>query len=268
MTENPCRETCARRRIARTLGLLLAALLSHQALAQTGPRPPCGMEPDPPYAELDKPPNVKFWGTSDRSRAWRPPVCTAWAETGYSTLIATSARFRYTSGADGLLRRIGAISALSGMRYWSTTHKQWRTLIESAHALTGAQPGARRQNFVLDELTDGSTHFYEQADNMSGTAIYQLRLAEVSADRLVLEVENVSAMNRFFVTLFHPGEVQSIYYLDRESDNVWRYYSLVRIGRNANSMAVGHPSSSINRAVAFYRWFVGIPTDREPPAAR
>ena len=28
------------------------------------------------------------------------------------------------------------------------------------------------------------------------------------------------------------------------------------------------PASSINRAVAFYRHFVGIPTDQEPPAAR
>jgi hypothetical protein len=111
-------------------------------------------------------------------------------------------------------------------------------------------------------------HFFEQVDNLSGAAIYQMHIAEASADRLVLKVENVSVMSRFFVTLFHPGEVQSIYFLDRESDSVWRYYSLVRTGRNASWLATGHPSSSINRAVAFYRSFVGIPTDREPPAAR
>jgi hypothetical protein len=238
------------------------------ALAQSGPRPPCGMEPDPPYAELDNPPIVKFWDTSDLSRGWRPPACTGWAETGYSTLITTGARFRYTPGAEGLLRHIGAISELAGMRYWSTTHKQWRTLIVSAHALTDPQPGHRRQDFVPDELRDGSVHFFEQVDNLSGTAIYQMHIAEASANRLVFEVENVSVMSRYYVTLFHPGEVQSIYYLERESDDVWRYYSLVRTGRNASWLATGHPSSSINRAVAFYRAFVGIPTDREPPAAR
>jgi hypothetical protein len=270
MTEDPCRETCTRVWTARGLWLLFPIFLFGQALAlaQSGPRPPCGMEPDPPYSGLDNPPIVKFWDASDLGRSWRPPACTGWAENGYSTLIATGARFRYMSGADGLLRHAGAISELAGMRYWSTTHKQWQTLISSAHALTDTQPTRQREDFAPDELRDGSVHFYEQVDNMSGTAVYQIHVAEVSADRLVFEVQNVSVMSRFFVTLFHPGDVQSIYYLDRESDGVWRYYSLVRTGRNASWLATGHPSSSINRAVAFYRSFVGIPTDREPPAAR
>ena len=110
----------------------------------------------------------------------------------------------------------------------------------------------------------------EQADNLSGAAIYRMHIAEVSADRLVFDVENVSIMRYFFLTLYHPGEMQSIYFLDRESDNVWRYYGIARIGRNASRLATGpgHASSSINRAVAFYRSLVGIPTDQEPPAAR
>jgi hypothetical protein len=226
------------------------------------------MEPDPPYPALGSPPIVKFWDISGLSREWRPPSCTGWTEIGFSTLITTGARFRYASGTEGLLRHIGAISGLSGMRYWSTTHKQWQTLIVSAHALTDPQPNHRRPDFTPDELRDGSVHFFEQVDNLAGTAVYQMHIAEVSPDRLVFEDENVSVMSRFFVTLFHAGEVQSIYYLDRESDNVWRYYSLVRTGRNASWLTIGHPSSSINRAVAFYRSLVGIPTDQEPPAAR
>jgi hypothetical protein len=238
------------------------------ALAQSGPRPPCGMEPDPPYSELDSPPIVKFWNESDLSRDWIPPACTGWSENGFSTLMTTGARFRYAAGTEGLLRQIGAISELAGMHYWSTTHKQWQTLIVSAHALTDSPSGHRRGDFVPDELKDGRVLYFEQVDNLSGTAIYQMHVKEASSDRLVFEVENISVMSRFFVTLFHPGEVQSIYYLDRESDNVWRYYSLVRTGRNASWLATGHPSSSINRAVAFYRSLVGIPTDQEPPAAR
>jgi hypothetical protein len=270
MNEHPSTETLTRARTGRGIAFLFAIMLFCQAqgYAQSSPRPPCGMEPDPPYAELDSPAIVKFWDVSDLSRDWRPPGCTGWTETGFSTLITTGARFRYTSGAEGLLRHIGAISELAGMRYWSTTHKQWRTLIESAHALTGPQQNHRRQDFVPDELRDGSLHFFEQVDNLAGTAVYQIHIAEDSADRLVFEVENVSVMSRFFVTLFHPGEMQSIYYLDRESDNVWRYYSLVRTGRNASWLTMGHPSSSINRAVAFYRSLAGIPTDQEPPAAR
>ena len=236
--------------------------------AQLRPLPPCGSEPVPPYPGLDDSPIVKFWSESDFGRDWRPPVCTGWVDAGFSTLITAVARFRYTAGVEGLLHHIGAISELAGMRYWSTTHKQWQTLIVNAHALTGPQPSHRRQDFTLDELKEGKALYLEQVDNLSGTAIYRMHIAEASTDRLVFDVENVSTMRYFFVTLFNPGEMQSIYFLDRESDNVWRYYSIVRTGRNASRLATGHEASSINRAVAFYRSLVGIPTDQEPPAAR
>jgi len=94
--------------------------------AQTGPQPPCGMDPVPPYPGLDSSPTVTFWSESVFGRDWKPPACTGWSEVGFSSLITTVARFRYTSGAEGLLRRIGAVSELEGMRYWSTTHKQCR----------------------------------------------------------------------------------------------------------------------------------------------
>jgi hypothetical protein len=59
-----------------------------------------------------------------------------------------------------------------------------------------------------------------------------------------------------------------MYFLDRESDKVWRYYSIVRTGKNANGLIAGNGSSSVNRAVAFYRYLVGIPATQEPPGAR
>jgi hypothetical protein len=62
--------------------------------------------------------------------------------------------------------------------------------------------------------------------------------------------------------------MQSVYFMERESPGVWRYYSIVRTGKNANSLTIGHEASSINRAVAFYRYLAGIATDKEPPAAR
>jgi hypothetical protein len=250
--------------------LALSAMLLCQAhgYAQSGPRPPCGMDAVPAYPGLDNSPGVKFWSEADFGREWRPPACTGWTEAGFSTLITTVARFRYTAGAEGLLRRIGGISELAGMRYWSTTHQQWQTLIVSAYALTAPPPGRRRQDFTPDEMRGGKDLYLEQADNLSGTATYRMRVAEASADRIVFDVENVSVMRYLFLTLFDPGEMQSIYFLDRESDNVWRYYGIARTGRSASRLATGHASSSINRAVAFYRSLAGIPTDQEPPAAR
>ena len=167
-----------------------------------------------------------------------------------------------------MLRHIGAISELAGMRYWSTTHKRWQTLIVNAHAVAGSPPSRQREDFTPEEMKSGTVLYFEQVDNLSGTATYRLRVAEASAGRLVFNIENVSSMRYLLVTLFHPGEMQSVYFLDRESDNVWRYYSIVRTGRGASRLAAGHENSSINRAVAFYRFLAGIPTDQEPPAAR
>jgi len=167
-----------------------------------------------------------------------------------------------------LLRHIGAISELAGMRYWSTTHKQWQILIVDAYALTGDQSSRRREDFTPDEMKEGDVLYFEQVDNLSGNAVYRMHIAEVSANRLVFDVENVTTVRYLFITLFHPGEIQSTYFLDRESQNVWRYYSIVRTGTGANRLLTGNESSAVNRAFAYYRQMVGIPTDREPPAAR
>jgi len=236
--------------------------------ARLGPQPPCGKEPIPPYPGLDDSAVVKSWSKSDFGRDWRPPACTGWAAAGFTTLVTTVARFRHTSKAEGLLRHIGAISELAGIRYWSTTHKRWQTLIVDAYALTGLQRGQRRKDFTPDEMKDGKDLYFEQTDNLSGKAIYRMHIAEASADRLVFDVENVSTMHHLLIPILHPGEMQSIYFLDRESDNVWRYYSIVRTGKDANGLITGNEASSINRAVAFYRHLAGIPTDQEPPAAR
>ena len=236
--------------------------------SQLGPQPPCGNEPIPPYPGLDDLAIVKSWSKSDFGRDWKPPACTGWTEVGFTTLVTIAARLPHTSEAGGLLRHIGAISELAGTRYWSTTHKQWQTLIVNAYALTGSQSGQRREDFTSDEMKEGKVLYFEQVDNLSGKAIYRMHIVEASADRLVFDVENVSTMRYFFIPILHPGELQSMYFLDRESDNVWRYYSIVRTGKNANGLIAGNESSSVNRAVAFYRHLVGIPTAQEPPGAR
>jgi hypothetical protein len=242
-------------------------LCQAHSYAQLGPQPPCGTEPVPAYPGLDEPAIVKLWNKSDLGRDWRPPACTGWSAVGFATLVTIAARFRQTSEAEGLLRHIGAISKLAGIRYWSTTHKQWQTLIVDAYALTALQHGQRREDFTPEEMKEGRVLYFQQVDNLVGKAIYRMHIAEASSDRLVFDVENASTIRYLLITLFHPGEMQSIYFLDRESENVWRYYSMVRTGRNANGLT-GNESSSINRAVAFYRSLVGIPTGQEPPAAR
>jgi hypothetical protein len=234
---------------------------------ELGPQPPCGQEPYPPYPRLNDSAIVKSWGDSGFGRDWRPPACTGWTEAGFTTLVTAVARFRFASGAEGLLRRLGAISEFAGVRYWSTTRKRWRTLVVEAYALTASQPGQRRKDFTPEEMKEGNILHFEQVDNLSGKAIYRMHIAKASVDRLVVEVENVSTMRYRFIPILGPGEMQSIYFLDRESDDVWRYYGIVRTTKSANRLLAGNESSAVNRAAAFYRYLVGIPTDQEPPAA-
>lgn len=270
MNTNRRHETLGRTWVWRLAPFVMLAMLLCQTLvlAQTGPQPPCGKETVPPYPGLDNSAIVKSWSKSDFGLDWSPPACTGWATIGFTTLVSTSARFRNASETEGLLRHIGAVSELAGMRYWSTTQKQWQTLIVDAYALTDSKSGQRRADFTPDEMKEGAVLYYEQVDNRSGKEVYRMQIDEVSADRLIIDIRNVSTISYYFIPLFRPGEMQSIYFLDRESEDVWRFYSIVRTGKNASRLVTGNESSAINRAVAFYRYMVGIPTGQEPPAAR
>jgi hypothetical protein len=235
---------------------------------ELGPQPPCGVKPVPDYPPLGDLAIVKSWSRSDFGNYWKPPECIHWAEDGFTSLITITARFPYASGADALLRHIGAISELAGLRYWSTTHKQWRTLVLDAYSVKSLQFAQRRQDFAPAELKEGKIQYFEQVDNVSGKGLYQLQMTEVSSNRIIFSIENVSTIRYHFIPIFHPESLQSIYFLECESDHVWRYYSIFRITKNVNHLIAGSEASAVNRAVAFYRYFVGIPTTQEPPSDR
>ena len=249
--------------------IVLAAILCGEASsrADTLPQPPCGSATFPPYPDLENSPAVMAWDRAASGRDWTPPACTGWTDPGFTTLVVAVARFRHSSGAEGLLRRIGAISGLSGIRYWSTTRKRWQTLIIDAHALSDPTGDSRREDFSPGEMAEGKSLYFQQEDNLSGKAIYRMRVRNASPDRLVVDSENTGAVRFLRMSVFRPGGMQTITFLDRESQDVWRYYSILRTNKDASRLAAGSEASSINRAVAFYRYLAGIPTDKEPPAS-
>jgi len=110
--------------------------------------------------------------------------------------------------------------------------------------VTSAQATQRRSDFTLRRTSSRaacSTSF--SRINLSGKAVFRLHIAEANSDRLVFDVANVTLMRYLLLPLFHPGEMQSVYYLDRESDDIWRYYSMARTGKNASSLTTGHEAS-------------------------
>ncbi len=258
------------RRLSGVVPLIVfAAILCGEVSSSSdvGPQPPCGNPTFPPYPDLEHSPAVRAWNRAELGRNWTPPVCTGWTDSGFTTLVVTVAHFRYVSGVEGLLRRIGAISELAGIRYWSTTHKRWQTFIMSAYALSDADGDRRREDFSPGEMTGGKSLYFQQEDNLSGKVIYRMRIRSASPDRLVFDTENTGTVHYLLMPIFRPGGIQSITFLDHESQDVWRYYSIMRTSKNASLLAAGSEASSINRAVAFYRYLAGIPTDNEPPAS-
>jgi hypothetical protein len=266
-------EETMRYRLSRTLawaGLVFWLALAQAQGADDAPRAPCAATPLPAYAEPGVAPNVRAWGSSSKlAREWVAPACIGWTTPGFDVLVAVSGSFRYDGEIDALLARVGAVSSMKGMRYWSTTEKAWRPLVTDAFALSGPEPGLKRADFAATQFTKGQSLYFAQSDNRStGKTVYRQRVLAAEREHLCIESENVTAVKMTLLTLFNPGDVQSVIFLDRRSPGIWNFYSLSRTRAGSSIMPGSHEASYINRAVAYYRHIAGVPTDQEPPAAR
>jgi hypothetical protein len=103
--------------------LLVAFLALWVATAAHGeeraglPLPPCAGGPEPPYPQVDGTPTVAVRFAEKGDETWSPPACTGWRPGRFTVLVATAGRFRHDGDADGLLRRLGAISRYTTIRY-------------------------------------------------------------------------------------------------------------------------------------------------------
>jgi len=184
-------------------------------------------------------------------------------------VLALSGSFRYDGGIEGLLARIGAISAKKGERYWSTTEKNWQMLVTDAFALSGRETSLRRADFKPAELGKGVAFHYAQSDNRSaGACVCRERLLASDGERVMIESENLMPIKKLMVTLYASGDLQKIYIIEPRAPGVWSYYSLTRTRMASSMLPTGSEASYINRSVAFGRYVAGIPTDQDPPAAR
>jgi len=145
------------------------------------------MEPNPPYPDLEHSPSFKVWDRASLGHEWKAPGCIGWTASGFATLVTTVARFRHSTGVEGLLSRVAAISRFTGIRYWSTTRQQWKPLIVNASALEGASASQRRQDFSTADLVTGAMLYFQQSDSLTGKTTYRLHIQSVSQDRLVYE---------------------------------------------------------------------------------
>ena len=246
-----------------------ALLLLAPGARAAGLQPPCTMIATPAYPAPDSAPHIEIWKAKELEQGnWRPPSCTGWPTELRSRLIVTlTGSFRFDGPMSALLARVGTISALRSIQYWSTTDKKWTPLSNDASALTGPDSKSRRRDFSSSELLKGADLYYWEDDARTGPAVYRLRVSESATERFVISSDNVTPIRRFWFTLFKPGALQSVLIIEHIAPDVFGVSILNRSGEGASMLTAGHESSYVNRATALYRQLAGIKTDQEPPAA-
>jgi hypothetical protein len=246
------------------LGTALIVLLLVMALTAAAQGSwSCGGGVFPAAPSLGQPPVVKVIDAA----GWTAPACTGWKAAQSGVVVLTSGRFQSRGGLDELRKRIGEISRLAGIVYWSTTDERWEPLILSAHALTGPD-GKERGDFSVKDIAQGHTLYFEQEDNRLAKAQYRLEVRKASEGELVCSIENTNAIKVLGVPLAQAGEIQTVYVVESESRDVWRFGSIGRLSERVGMLVGRRQASLINRAVALYRYVAGMPGNLEPPAAR
>jgi hypothetical protein len=245
-------------------------LLAGPTMAAPGPapQPPCGGPPNPDYPAIDAAPAIHLWKADDLEPAWTPPACITWQGPS-NIIVGLSGRFAYSGTPDALLTRMGAISTLEKVRYWSVTDKQWMNMFTHAEALEGQDIKKKRGDFSAAEMHATRDLYFVAADNRSGKdSVSRIHVIAADDRHIVLKTENVTPLRWSFLTYAGPGSLQTWYFLDRDAGATWRFYSLTRVHYSSSLFAGIIPSESyINREAAMYLHFLGLATDRGPPAA-
>jgi hypothetical protein len=251
--------------------LFLATAANHASGAPPSivpPRLPCAEDVYPAVPALDAPPEARFWNGADFNGAWEPQPCSGWRAGPTNIVVALAGHFSNPGDAAAILTRIGRISTFTRIRYWSVTDKKWEALFTRANALRGADAKASREDFSANEFRSGNTLHFLSADNRMGKDIVtRIAVKEAAAGHIVLETSNLSPLRFLTFTVVPAGDFETLYFLDRQLDGSWQFYSVTRVlnGSFLLSRLVTGPSY-INRAVAMYRDIAGIATDRDPPA--
>jgi hypothetical protein len=235
------------------LAITLAFALAGGAAAGQDPVPPCvGANPYPDFAPVDAPPAVQVISRNDLA-AWKPAPCIGWEAKDDGVLVALAGSFHFNRTTDELLKRFGAISSLKNLQYWSVTDGGWQTLITSASALDSPDGGHSRGDFTLAEMKSGKELYFAQQDNRtSEEVVYRMKVSDLGADGFVVAVENVTPVRSFMLTLFDPGDLQSVHFVKRESPGVFRFYGLAFAGESLASSLALPEASYVNRALALY----------------
>lgn len=207
-------------------------------------------------------PKVAAWHSNGQGQ----PACAGLLKGNFSLYVTLSGRIAATT-ADSLLQRFGAVSALRGLPYWSFSENKRETLVRDAFPVTSAGDPNAATDFAIEEMKKGSDLFYRQTDNRSANGVvYRMRVLEHAPHRLMIAVENASPVRFLFMTLFQPGDLQTVYLLEQAKDRTWSYYNVSGIRGSSMATGQGSEKSYMSRALSMFSHFAGREIADTPPA--
>jgi hypothetical protein len=230
---------------------LLAMAAHSYAADEAEPQVPCGNRvPVPAYASAGSPEPVTWTNLE-----WNPPSCLGWAKGRYRFVAAIAGSIH--ADDTQLKRRLGAISTLRGVRYWSVTENAWRELIKDSSALSSAE-GPRRADFAPEEIRSGAVlHFVEEDNRSSSPVAYRMHVVEASADRILVETENATPVEANMITLYPPGALRAAYFLTKLDATTWGLYAVSASTSQASRLVSLARESHANRARALFAHYAG-----------
>ena len=224
----------------------------------------CGSAPPPAYPSHDKPALVHSWlrgGHQDGPL----PDCSGLRNHDVELLVRVTARFASTQDAPAMLARLGTVSSLKGMAYWSYSDKKRLMLIRESFAVDHPGSMKPRADFSAAELRSGAVLHFAQSDNRAAALVpYSLQLLSAGPERLALRVENVGDLRYMGLKLVGAHEMQWLMTLEALANGHWGYRSLLAIYHLGWGGAEQHRLSNLARSVAMFDHLTGRQTDIEP----
>jgi len=193
-----------------------------------------------------------------------PPDCTGLGRRDPELLIRVVGSYVAPGDMAAQLLRLGAVSMLKGMPYWSFTDRKRLTLIHEAFAVDSLASLRPRADFTLEELQRGDELYFLQRDNRSSALVpYGLRVLPTGPESVLLRVENAGDVKMMGLTFLGAREVQWAVTLERLGGTRYGYRSLLAVQRLRIGSADKHRLSNLARAVAMFDLLAGQQTEIE-----
>lgn len=227
------------------------------------PVPQCGKAPPPAFPPAERPPLIQCW--VDGLRQDGPlPDCSPLRLQDAVLLIRLTASYGAAGTLDDQLARVGAVSMLKGMPYWSFTDRQRQPLIREAYAIDSAESMKPRADFSVTELRRGQDVFFAHSDNRSSALVpFVMRLTQQDAQGFSLRVESLGDVKFMGLTVLAAHEIQWGVRIEHLGGNRFGYRSLLGVRKLRMGPADKHRLSNLARAAAMFDLLSGRVTEVE-----